>query len=91
MVSSFSITRRPLVARVWSKAGSPPAALQIAPMVELVMFFVLTANHPSPGYLALIPKTQLHLLNLLPEEAVGVGVFSGLYRPFTRLADVAGT
>ncbi|MBK9111256.1 MAG: hypothetical protein IPM88_06115 [Nitrospira sp.] len=61
--------------------GSPPAALQIAPMVELVMVFVPTAIHPFTGYLALIPKTQLHPLNLLPEEALKLEFSAGLYRP----------
>lgn len=61
--------------------GSPPAALQIAPMVELVMVFVPTAIHPFTGYLAMIPKSQLHPLNLLPEEALKLEFSAGLYRP----------
>ena len=61
--------------------GSPPQALQIAPMVELVMVFVPTAIHPFTGYLAMIPKTQLHPLNLLPEEALKLEFSAGLYRP----------
>lgn len=61
--------------------GPPPRALQIAPMVELVMVFVPTAIHPFTGYLALIPKTQLHPLSLLPEEALKLEFSAGLYRP----------
>jgi uncharacterized membrane protein len=61
--------------------GSPPRALQIAPMVELVMVFVPTAIHPFTGYLALIPKTHLHPLSLLPEEALKLEFSAGLYRP----------
>lgn len=61
--------------------GAPPPALQIAPMVELVMVFVPTAIHPFTGYLAMIPKTQLHPLNLLPEEALKLEFSAGLYRP----------
>ncbi len=61
--------------------GSPPPALQIAPMVELVMVFVPTAIHPFTGYLAMIPKTQLRPLNLLPEEALKLEFSAGLYRP----------
>jgi uncharacterized membrane protein len=61
--------------------GPPPHALQIAPMVELVMVFVPTAIHPFTGYLALIPKTQLRPLSLLPEEALKLEFSAGLYRP----------
>lgn len=61
--------------------GPPPRALQVAPMVELVMVFVPTAIHPFTGYLALIPKTQLHPLSLLPEEALKLEFSAGLYRP----------
>ena len=61
--------------------GPPPRALQVAPMVELVMVFVPTAIHPFTGYLALIPKAQLHPLNLLPEEALKLEFSAGLYRP----------
>lgn len=61
--------------------GSPPPALQIAPMVELVMVFVPTAIHPFTGYLAMIPKSQLQPLNLLPEEALKLEFSAGLYRP----------
>ena len=61
--------------------GPPPHALQIAPMVELVMVFVPTAIHPFTGYLALIPKSQLHPLSLLPEEALKLEFSAGLYRP----------
>lgn len=61
--------------------GPPPPALQIAPMVELVMVFVPTAIHPFTGYLAMIPKTQLQPLNLLPEEALKLEFSAGLYRP----------
>lgn len=61
--------------------GSPPPALQIAPMVELVMVFVPTAIHPFTGYLAMIPKSQLYPLNLLPEEALKLEFSAGLYRP----------
>ena len=61
--------------------GPPPRSLQIAPMVELVMVFVPTAIHPFTGYLALIPKTQLHPLSLLPEEALKLEFSAGLYRP----------
>jgi uncharacterized membrane protein len=61
--------------------GAPPQALQIAPMTELVMVFVPTAIHPFTGYLAMIPKTQLHPLSLLPEEALKLEFTAGLYRP----------
>jgi len=61
--------------------GPPPRALQIVPMVELVMVFVPTAIHPFTGYLALIPKSQLHPLSLLPEEALKLEFSAGLYRP----------
>ncbi|MBI4000171.1 MAG: DUF502 domain-containing protein [Nitrospira defluvii] len=61
--------------------GPPPRALQIAPMIELVMVFVPTAIHPFTGYLAMIPKTQLHPLSLLPEEALKLEFSAGLYRP----------
>lgn len=61
--------------------GAPPQALQIAPMTELVMVFVPTAIHPFTGYLAMIPKTQLYPLSLLPEEALKLEFSAGLYRP----------
>ena len=61
--------------------GAPPQALQVAPMTELVMVFVPTAIHPFTGYLAMIPKTQLHPLSLLPEEALKLEFTAGLYRP----------
>jgi len=60
--------------------GAPPLALQVAP-TELVMVFVPTAIHPFTGYLAMIPKIQLHPLNLLPEEALKLEFSAGLYRP----------
>lgn len=60
--------------------GAPPLALQVAP-TELVMVFVPTAIHPFTGYLAMIPKTQLHPLSLLPEEALKLEFSAGLYRP----------
>lgn len=72
--------------------GPPPRALQIAPMIELVMVFVPTAIHPFTGYLAMIPKTQLHPLNLLPEEALKLEFSAGLYRPLPGwLASPTGT
>ena len=61
--------------------GSAPHALQVTPMVELVMVFVPTAIHPFTGYLALIPRNQLRPLNLLPEEALKLEFTAGLYRP----------
>ena len=54
---------------------------QIAPTVELVMVFVPTAIHRFTGYLAMIPKSQLQPLNLLPEEALKLEFSAGLYRP----------
>ncbi len=60
--------------------GAPPQALQVAP-TELVMVFVPTAIHPFTGYLAMIPKTQLRPLSLLPEEALKLEFSAGLYRP----------
>ena len=60
--------------------GAPPRALQVAP-TELIMVFVPTAIHPFTGYLAMIPKTQLHPLSLLPEEALKLEFSAGLYRP----------
>ena len=61
--------------------GSPPPALQVSPDGELVVVFVPAAVHPFAGCLALIPKAQLHYLNLLPEEALKMEFSAGLYRP----------
>ena len=63
-----------------------PQALQVAPTVELVMVFVPTAIHPFTGYLAMIPKTQLQPLNLLPGRSPQVGIFSGALSPPPGLA-----
>ncbi len=63
--------------------GPPPAPLHAATGADLMMVFVPTAIHPFTGYLALVPKTQLHLLNLLPEEALKMEFSAGLYRPLT--------
>jgi uncharacterized membrane protein len=61
--------------------GPPPPALQVSAGAELVMVFVPTAIHPFTGYLAFVPKSQLHRLNLLPEEALKMEFSAGLYRP----------
>ena len=63
--------------------GPPPAPLHAATGADLMMVFVPTAIHPFTGYLALVPNTQLHLLNLLPEEALKMEFSAGLYRPLT--------
>ncbi|MBX3237535.1 MAG: DUF502 domain-containing protein [Nitrospiraceae bacterium] len=61
--------------------GPPPTSLNAATGTDLMMVFVPTAIHPFTGYLALVPKPQLHLLNLLPEEALKMEFSAGLYRP----------
>jgi uncharacterized membrane protein len=71
--------------------GSPPAALQIAPMVELVMVFVPTAIHPFTGYLAYDSQDTIAPAEPVAGRGIEVGVFSGTLSPLIRLADVAGT
>lgn len=61
--------------------GSAPAALQQISVTELTMVFVPTAIHPFTGYLAFVPKEQVHPINLPPEEAMKMEFSAGLYRP----------
>lgn len=64
--------------------GTPPAALQVVPTVELIMLFVPTAIHPFTGYLAFVPKDEIRPLSLLPEDALKLEFSAGLYRPGTN-------
>lgn len=61
--------------------GSAPPALQVAAPHHLLMVFVPTAIHPFTGYLAFIPETALHPLNLLPEDAMKMEFSAGLFKP----------
>jgi uncharacterized membrane protein len=61
--------------------GVAPSALQISAPETLMMVFVPTAIHPFTGYLALVPRQQAVLVNLLPEEAMKMEFSAGLYRP----------
>jgi uncharacterized membrane protein len=69
--------------------GVAPDALQVTRPGTLVMVFVPTAIHPFTGYLALVPREQVVLVNLLPEEAMKMEFSAGLYRP--RLAWLTGS
>jgi uncharacterized membrane protein len=60
--------------------GIAPSALQIT-NETLLMVFVPTAIHPFTGYLALVPRHQAVLVNLLPEEAMKMEFSAGLYHP----------
>lgn len=62
--------------------GTAPRALQVTP-TSLHMVFVPTAIHPFSGLLAFIPQSQLHPINLLPEDAIKMEFTAGLYRPKT--------
>lgn len=62
--------------------GSAPAPLQVVALTELVMVFVPTAIHPFTGYLAFVPKGQVHPISLPPEDAMKMEFSAGLYRPF---------
>jgi uncharacterized membrane protein len=62
--------------------GTAPRELQITP-TSLQMVFVPTAIHPFTGLLAFIPQSQLHPINLLPEDAIKMEFTAGLYRPKT--------
>lgn len=61
--------------------GRAPHALQVNPLVTLVMVFVPTAIHPFTGYLAFVPQDKVVLVNLLPEDAMKMEFSAGLYRP----------
>ncbi len=61
--------------------GSAPVPLQVVPITELIMVFVPTAIHPFTGYLAFVPKGQVHPINLPAEEAMKMEFSAGLYRP----------
>jgi uncharacterized membrane protein len=63
--------------------GTAPPALQVLPTTSLFMIFVPTALHPFTGLLALVPQTQTHPINLLPEEAIKMECTAGLYKPET--------
>ncbi|HSL05046.1 MAG TPA: DUF502 domain-containing protein [Nitrospiraceae bacterium] len=63
--------------------GTAPPALQVSPTTSLLMVFVPTAIHPFTGLLSFVPQTQLHPINLLPEEAIKVECTAGLYKPET--------
>ena len=62
--------------------GAAPPALQVAP-TNLFMVFVPTAIHPFTGLLACIPESQLHPINLPPEDAIKMEFTAGLYKPET--------
>jgi uncharacterized membrane protein len=61
--------------------GRAPQALQVNPLITLVMVFVPTAIHPFTGYLAFVPQDKVVLVNLLPEDAMKMEFSAGLYRP----------
>lgn len=61
--------------------GTAPAMLQIARDESLLMVFVPTAIHPFTGYLAFVPKSKAHRVNLGPHEAMKLEFSAGLYRP----------
>jgi uncharacterized membrane protein len=61
--------------------GAAPAPLHVVPVKDLIMVFVPTAIHPFTGYLAFVPKGQVHPINLPPEEAMKMEFSAGLYRP----------
>lgn len=61
--------------------GVAPSALQVDPLRQLLMVFVPTAIHPFTGYLAFVPRDQVHSLNLLPEDAMKLQFSAGLYKP----------
>ena len=62
--------------------GTAPTALQVT-QPSLHMVFVPTAIHPFTGLLAFIPESQLHPINLLPEDAIKMEFTAGLYKPET--------
>jgi uncharacterized membrane protein len=62
--------------------GTAPAALQVT-QTSLHMVFVPTAIHPFTGLLAFLPESQLHPINLLPEDAIKMEFTAGLYKPET--------
>jgi uncharacterized membrane protein len=61
--------------------GVAPGAVQVDPLVNLMMVFVPTAIHPFTGYLAFIPEGHLRQLNLLPEDAMKMEFSAGFYQP----------
>ena len=61
--------------------GTAPAMLQIARDDSLLMIFVPTAIHPFTGYLAFVPKSKTHRINLGPHEAMKLEFSAGFYRP----------
>ena len=61
--------------------GTAPAVLQIARDDSLLMIFVPTAIHPFTGYLAFVPKSKTHRINLGPHEAMKLEFSAGFYRP----------
>ena len=63
--------------------GLAPPALQVLPAVPLIMVFVPTAIHPFTGYLAFVPKGNLHPVTLPPEDAMKMEFSAGLFRPHT--------
>lgn len=61
--------------------GPAPEMLQIARDDSLLMIFVPTAIHPFTGYLAFVPKSKTHRINLGPHEAMKLEFSAGFYRP----------
>ena len=61
--------------------GTAPAMLQIDRDDSLLMIFVPTAIHPFTGYLAFVPKSKTHRINLGPHEAMKLEFSAGFYRP----------
>lgn len=61
--------------------GPAPPSLQVDPAGPLLMIFVPTAIHPFTGYLAFVPKQQVHPILLAPEDAMKMEFSAGLFNP----------
>lgn len=61
--------------------GLAPPVLQRSTQEALLMIFVPTAIHPFTGYLAFVPRTETHAIQLRPQEAIKMEFSAGMYRP----------
>ncbi len=61
--------------------GLAPRVLQRSETDPLIMIFVPTAIHPFTGYLAFIPRSHAHTIQLRPQEAIKMEFSAGIYRP----------
>lgn len=66
-------------------AGDIPTCCQKHSSKELVCVFIPTAPHPISGYILMIPRDQIHFLDMTNEEAIKFTVSCGVIVPGENL------